>query len=704
MEMTPKLKQAVKEYKSGKAESFDTLYKESEKYIYTCIYKVMSGNNNAVDITNEIMQNTYLQIFLNISQLEDEDRFLSWAGTIATRECFAYIKKNKKYVLLNEDDDTFENLSDSDDIIPEEVMQNLEKRKLVRKIIDTQLTDVQKICIYEYYYNNRKQTEIAELYEMPLNTVKTNLARAKAKVEEGVLDLEKKNGIRLHSFAPFFVLLFTEDVMAAEVPAEIGTSVLSSVADVSAKAMGASTSAGGATSTSAMGSASATSTVASKVGVLGKIAAASTKAKILMAVATVSVVGTVGGGVIVASQNGLFIDAPAVNENQVEDENQEIGENQETDENLLTTEKEEIQSTEEQIEETITEEMDASYIEYTYYSSYRDETVHFKVAYVPDEVWNGENRDNAEALVRRSLIQYDEETYEKFYFRLFPLGDIKNSGLDLKNMSDEKIGAYTGGTADYSTLEKVETEDAYMVFVEYDIEMDLEPFKGYDLYINDYRTGKAYELKLNRTAAYYDSELALKILKSFEILTEESDENETAIETVNLEDGGTKGIETPYGNGLSDYEIWHTNSSNGASIHYIVRNVMSNAKLYNADNGTQAQLDLLNESTNYEGYKLYVCPQGSIENSRINLKNMSDDEVGKFANSTYEIVYRTETDVMSTALVKYNKEWWICYDYYVNDYTTGQSWWYMIHATESFASQEIIEDIINRIEIVEISE
>lgn len=162
MEMTPKLKQAVKEYKSGKAESFDTLYKESEKYIYTCIYKVMSGNNNAVDITGEIMQNTYLQIFLNISQLENEDRFLSWAGTIATRECFAYIKKNKKYVLLNEDDDTFENLSDSDDIIPEEVMQSKEKRRLVREIIDTQLNEVQKICIYEFYYNQKKQTEIAD--------------------------------------------------------------------------------------------------------------------------------------------------------------------------------------------------------------------------------------------------------------------------------------------------------------------------------------------------------------------------------------------------------------------------------------------------------------------------------------------------------------------------------------------------------------
>lgn len=517
MEMTPKLKQAVKEYKSGKAESFETLYKESEKYIYTCIYKVMSGNNNVVDITNEIMQNTYLQIFLNISQLENEDRFLSWAGTIATRECFAYIKKNKKYVLLNEDDDTFENLSDSDDIIPEEVMQNLEKRKLVRKIIDTQLTEVQKICIYEYYYNNKKQTEIAELYEMPLNTVKTNLARAKAKVEEGVLDMEKKDGIRLHSFAPFFVLLFTEDVMAATVPAEVGTGVMSTVTDASAKLVeaGASISSGGATSTSAMGSASATSTVASKVGVLGKIAAASAKAKILMAVATVSVVGTVGGGVMVASQNGVFGDVPIVNENQV------AGDNQDTNENLLATEIEETVSTDEQIETEVVEETEAeSTVEEGVYTEF-NQVVHFRVAHLPEELINGEDRSGSSFFGRRYVKEYEDGTWDVFYLRVWPEGDIATSRLDLKNMSDEQIGAFTGGTADYSTLQKIITEEAYIVFIEYDCIIDREEYRGYDLYINDYTTGKAYSIAVNRTVEYYDSAQMLRILQSFEILPEE---------------------------------------------------------------------------------------------------------------------------------------------------------------------------------------
>ncbi|MBO5388099.1 MAG: sigma-70 family RNA polymerase sigma factor, partial [Lachnospiraceae bacterium] len=137
MEQKTTLVQAVKEYKSGKEEAFNTLYGESGKYIYTCIYKVMVGNDNAQDAIEEIMQDTYLEISKSLSQLDNEDRFLQWAGMIATRKCYAYLKKNKKYVLLNEEDSTFDNLADSDDIIPESVIQSKEKQRLVRKIIET---------------------------------------------------------------------------------------------------------------------------------------------------------------------------------------------------------------------------------------------------------------------------------------------------------------------------------------------------------------------------------------------------------------------------------------------------------------------------------------------------------------------------------------------------------------------------------------
>lgn len=281
MEQTQKLKQAVKDYREGKTEAFTSLYEESSKYIYTCIYKVMAGTDNANDVIADIMQDTYVEISKNIGQLESDDKFLYWASRTANRKCYAYLKKNKKYVLLNEEDNTFDNLSDNDSIIPEEVMQDKEKQRLVREIIDTQLTEMQKLCIVAYYYNEQKQSEIAQELGIPENTVKTNLSRAKAKIKEGVLDLEKKEGTKLYSVAPFLLLLFKEDVQAAIIPEQLTKSVMSAV---SASTVSASTG------------------IAAK-GVVGKIASASLKAKIVAAIVTVGVVGGVSGTVYMASQN-----------------------------------------------------------------------------------------------------------------------------------------------------------------------------------------------------------------------------------------------------------------------------------------------------------------------------------------------------------------------------------------------------------------
>lgn len=285
MEATNRLIEAVREYKAGKKEAFNTLYEESKKYVYACIAKVMDGNDNEQDAIHDIMQDTYVEISRNISQQGEEEKFLSWAGKIATRKCYAYLKKNKKYVLLNEEDNTLEELSDSDEIIPEAVIQDKEKQRLLREIIEKQLTPMQKLCIIGYYYNEQKQSEIAKALGIPENTVKTNLSRAKAKIKEGVLDLEKNKGTKLYSVAPLLLLLFTEEVQAAVVPAKVSADVVSAVSNtVTATAE--------AVSTSAVTTTTGTAATGLK-GFVGKIAAASLKAKLVAGIAAVATVASV---------------------------------------------------------------------------------------------------------------------------------------------------------------------------------------------------------------------------------------------------------------------------------------------------------------------------------------------------------------------------------------------------------------------------
>ena len=97
METARELKQAVADYRAGREEAFTMLYEKSSKYIYTCIYKVMNGNENMQDAIGDIIQDTYVEISRSIRQLGNEDSFLSWA-TIATRKCYSWRQKKKKYL------------------------------------------------------------------------------------------------------------------------------------------------------------------------------------------------------------------------------------------------------------------------------------------------------------------------------------------------------------------------------------------------------------------------------------------------------------------------------------------------------------------------------------------------------------------------------------------------------------------------------
>ena len=103
MEISQNLRQAIMSYRAGDANAFTPIYEESQKYVYTCVYKVMNGNDNAYDATMDIMSETFFEISQSLYNLNDIEKYYSWAGTIATRKCYDYIKKNKKYVLINKD-------------------------------------------------------------------------------------------------------------------------------------------------------------------------------------------------------------------------------------------------------------------------------------------------------------------------------------------------------------------------------------------------------------------------------------------------------------------------------------------------------------------------------------------------------------------------------------------------------------------------
>jgi len=236
------LKMAVERFISGDANAFDEVYAKSNRYIYYTILKTVSDRNAAEDI----LQDTYLEIYNNLHSLRSTDAFKGWAAKVAQSRISRYFAKNKELLFSTEEemDDSIEGeIEDDKELIPEDAIQDKESARLLLNIIDS-LPAAQREAIVAYYYNQMSIAEIAGASNMSENTVKTNLRRGKERIKTGVLELEKKHGTKLYATIPFAVamhFLFGQDAKACTLPA----TGLAKVAAAGSASVAGATAAGG---------------------------------------------------------------------------------------------------------------------------------------------------------------------------------------------------------------------------------------------------------------------------------------------------------------------------------------------------------------------------------------------------------------------------------------------------------------------------
>ena len=276
---------------SGNYDRYEKVYELSQKYIYKIINDIVQNHHT----TEDLMQETYLQIYNKIDSLKEAKAFYVWAGRIATNLTLRYVQKYRKELLTeqNEDEDEgnsiFDNVvNDHEEFIPESVLNNTEQQRIIAEILDGLSTE-QKLCVQYYYYEEMSVGDIANLMECSTGTIKSRLNYARKSLKEAVSKFEKDNNVKLYSLSsmPLFYLIFKSEVEAL-VFASAGAGVAASgavagcvVADEAAASSGIAGSASAvgeaaasgitgavATSTGSAASAGFLSTVAGKIAIV----------------------------------------------------------------------------------------------------------------------------------------------------------------------------------------------------------------------------------------------------------------------------------------------------------------------------------------------------------------------------------------------------------------------------------------------------
>jgi len=126
-------------------------------------------------LADDVAQEAFINAFKNLAKYDTNYAFSTWLYKIADNLAFRQLKKNARFILL--EDNSL--VSSDEDVSPSEYAEQQLTKEMVISAIDKLPTNYKQV-ISLYYWDNFDYKAIAEIVGCPEGTIKTWLYRAKA--------------------------------------------------------------------------------------------------------------------------------------------------------------------------------------------------------------------------------------------------------------------------------------------------------------------------------------------------------------------------------------------------------------------------------------------------------------------------------------------------------------------------------------------
>lgn len=137
----------------------------------------MSFFKNQTD-TEDFVQDVFIKAYTKLETFRGDSLFSTWLTRLAYTTALNSIKRRKEYLPLAD-----ENILFDPDLTPEEKEVKRITIETIRESVK-ELPEKLGICLDLYFFYDMSYTEICDVTEMPMNTVKSNIFRAKKLLRE----------------------------------------------------------------------------------------------------------------------------------------------------------------------------------------------------------------------------------------------------------------------------------------------------------------------------------------------------------------------------------------------------------------------------------------------------------------------------------------------------------------------------------------
>ena len=162
--------------KSTQEQAFKKLISEYKERLYWHIRKIVISHDDADDV----LQNTFVKIYRNISSFKGESKLYSWMYRIATNEAITFINKRAKEMRVEVNDliaNRTENLKADIYFDGDDIQLQLQKAIAI-------LPQKQQLVFNMKYFDEMKYQEMAEILETSVGALKASYHHAVKKIEK----------------------------------------------------------------------------------------------------------------------------------------------------------------------------------------------------------------------------------------------------------------------------------------------------------------------------------------------------------------------------------------------------------------------------------------------------------------------------------------------------------------------------------------
>lgn len=220
------LVQIVRSAQAGNTDAVSGLFDAYKNTVYAIAMRVLKNPT----IAEDIVQETFITVFLKINDLEKPEAFPAWLNAVTYSKCNDYLKKKENThenlaVIAEDGFSIFDDIQETNvAFIPDEALDHEEFKQTIMSMID-ELPGVQRTALLMFYFEEMPIKDIAAVQGVSTNTANTRLNRGRLSIKKAIEKYENKHGVRLHSvaFLPLFKWLFdgTEQSLSAEATARI---------------------------------------------------------------------------------------------------------------------------------------------------------------------------------------------------------------------------------------------------------------------------------------------------------------------------------------------------------------------------------------------------------------------------------------------------------------------------------------------------